>query len=134
MMIIRTDEIRQGTIHKLKTDTRELAKAVWYDARLGWIQQLQQQADKGLAELEHVRIVSSYETTNLNETHQDAEILPRKRGELDAHVREREEEYEHLLRELETEEAEIAEIEDSDQAYLQELKDTIKEQSYVYLP
>jgi hypothetical protein len=38
----------------LKTDSRELAKKVWYDKRLDWIQQLQGCVDAGLADLAHV--------------------------------------------------------------------------------
>lgn len=39
-----------------------------------------------------------------------------------------EKEYEHIMRELEQEMAEVAEIEASDQDYLNELKNTISEQ------
>lgn len=42
-----------------------------------------------------------------------------------------EKEFEALMRELEQEQAEVAEIEESDQDYLNELKATIAEQKYV---
>jgi hypothetical protein len=44
----------QGTIQNLKTDTRELAKSVWYDARSAWLDQLGPHIENGIADLDHV--------------------------------------------------------------------------------
>jgi vacuolar-type H+-ATPase subunit I/STV1 len=59
---------------------------------------------------------------------QDLEILRSTHKDLNNKVREGEEEVEKLLRELELEQAEIEEIEASDKSYLQELKESIKDQ------
>lgn len=54
--------------------------------------------------------------------------MDRVKAELDQHNREREDELARVLRELEQEQAEVAEIESGNKDYVLQLKETIKEQ------
>jgi DNA repair exonuclease SbcCD ATPase subunit len=63
---------------------------------------------------------------------QDEEKLKDINARLDAEVLEQEDELADLERQIEEEEAALAEIENDDKVYLEELKETIKEQTWVY--
>ncbi|KDR84860.1 hypothetical protein GALMADRAFT_233294 [Galerina marginata CBS 339.88] len=112
----RADEEGQAELmHQLnliRTHTRFLARSDWYDWKLQWVEGLRVTADEAFASLEK-------DARALEEPKKAAlEIIPAL-----------EKEYEELMRELEQEQAEVAEIEESDQDYLNELKATIAEQN-----
>jgi kinetochore protein Spc7/SPC105 len=119
----------QHQLHLMKANSRGLAKSDWYDWKLGWVQGLHTAADKGLVELKAVSHMSSmlyltipeYVTQDAKElekiNHLALEILPAL-----------EEEHQLVMRELEQEQADVAEIENGDKNYLNELKASITEQ------
>ncbi|KAJ7630550.1 Spc7 kinetochore protein-domain-containing protein [Roridomyces roridus] len=113
---IRADEEGQAELlHQLnliRTNARGLAKSDWYDWKLRWIEGLRETADKGLEAL-----------------HEDARVLEQLKAMPDQILPALEREYEEVMRELEQEQAEVAEIEGSDQDYLNELKASIAEQN-----
>ncbi|KAJ7042697.1 Spc7 kinetochore protein-domain-containing protein [Mycena alexandri] len=112
---IRADEEGQTELlHQLnliRTNARGLAKSDWYDWKLRWIEGLRETADKGLEAL-----------------NQDARTIEQLRAMPDQILPALEREYEEVMRELEQQQAEVAEIENSDQDYLNELKASIAEQ------
>ena len=61
----------------------------------------------------------------------DARTLEELNRSADGLIPELEQEYQNLTKELEREQAEVAEIESGDQDYLNELKATVSEQKYV---
>ena len=61
----------------------------------------------------------------------DARTLEELNRSADGLIPELEQEYQSLTEELEREQAEVAEIENGDQDYLNELKATVAEQKYV---
>ncbi|KAJ6574650.1 Spc7 kinetochore protein-domain-containing protein [Mycena capillaripes] len=113
---IRADEDGQAELlHQLnliRTNARGLAKSDWYDWKLRWIEDLRETADKGFEALRH-----------------DALIIEQLRAMPDQILPALEREYEEVMRELEQQQAEVAEIENSDQDYLNELKASIAEQN-----
>ncbi|KAJ7169443.1 Spc7 kinetochore protein-domain-containing protein [Mycena filopes] len=113
---IRADEEGQTELlHQLnliRTNARGLAKSDWYDWKLRWIEGLRETADKGLEEL-----------------NQDVRTIEQLRAMPDEVLPALEREYEEVMRELEQQQAEVAEIENSDQDYLNELKASIAEQN-----
>ena len=85
-------------------------------------------ADSAFASLENVS--EEYLSRKMG-THiflKDARTLEGLKKSADALLPDMEREYEELMRELEHEQAEVKEIEESDQDYLNELKATIAEQ------
>ncbi|KAH7927412.1 hypothetical protein BV22DRAFT_1061133 [Leucogyrophana mollusca] len=88
------------------------ARSEWYDWKLQWVEQLYQKADQGFKDLEADATVLE------GIVRQAQEVVPALR-----------EEYEEVMRELEQELADVAELEDCDQGYLNELKATIGEQN-----
>ncbi|KAF8905455.1 Spc7 kinetochore protein-domain-containing protein [Gymnopilus junonius] len=113
---VRADEEgRNELLHQLnliRTHTRFLARSDWYDWKLQWVEGLRITADEAFASLEA-----------------DARALEDPKKAAMAIVPALEKEYEELMRELEQEQAEVAEIEGGDQDYLNELKATIAEQN-----
>ncbi|KAJ7124771.1 Spc7 kinetochore protein-domain-containing protein [Mycena crocata] len=116
MEYIRADEEGQAELlHQLnliRTNARGLAKSEWYDWKLRWIEGLRETADKGFEELR--RDALTIEQLQA----MPEQILPAL-----------EREYEEVMRELEQQQAEVVEIENSDQEYLGELKASIAEQN-----
>lgn len=112
----RADEEGQAELlHQLqliRTNTRGLAKSDWYDWKLQWLEGLRITADKVFKSLE-----------------MDARILEGITTTADQVVPALQQEYEVIMEELEKENAEVAEIEASDQDYLNELKASIAEQN-----
>ncbi|RDB29117.1 hypothetical protein Hypma_015188 [Hypsizygus marmoreus] len=112
----RADEEGQAELlHQLqliRTNTRAQAKSDWYDWKLQWLEGLRVTADKTFKSLE-----------------EDAKTLEGIRATADEVIPALEQEYEEITRELEKEKAEVAEIEASDQDYLNELKASIAEQN-----
>ncbi|KAJ7293774.1 Spc7 kinetochore protein-domain-containing protein [Mycena rebaudengoi] len=115
---IRADEEGQAELrHQLnliRTNARGLAKSEWYDWKLRWIEGLREKADKGFEDLtQDALAIEKLQAI-------PKQVLP---------VLERE--YEDIMRELAQQQAEVAEIESSDQEYLNELKASIAEQNVV---
>ncbi|KAJ6519385.1 Spc7 kinetochore protein-domain-containing protein [Mycena sanguinolenta] len=112
----RADEEGQAELlHQLnliRTNARGLAKSDWYDWKFRWIEGLRETADEGLEALR-----------------QDAATIETLRTMPDEVLPALEREYEEIMRELEEQQAEVAEIENSDQDYLTELKASIAEQN-----
>ncbi|PPQ73088.1 hypothetical protein CVT26_014738 [Gymnopilus dilepis] len=109
------DEGRTELLHQLnliRTHTRYLAKSDWYDWKLQWVEGLRHTADEAFAALEA-----------------DARALEEPKKSAAAIIPALEQEYEEVMRELQQEQAEVAEIEGSDQTYLNDLKGTIEEQN-----
>jgi kinetochore protein Spc7/SPC105 len=73
-------------------------------------------------------VILRYPDKWLNSGSQDAKMLEGFKARADELVPALDQEYENITRELEQEMAEVAEIEGSDQDYLNELKNTISEQ------
>ncbi|KAJ7770895.1 Spc7 kinetochore protein-domain-containing protein [Mycena maculata] len=113
---VRADEEGQAELrHQLnliRTNARGLAKSDWYDWKLRWIEGLRETADKGFAALR-----------------QDALAIEQLQAMPEQVLPALEREYEEVMRELEQQQAEVAEIENSDQGYLNELKASIAEQN-----
>nr|GAT43645.1 predicted protein [Mycena chlorophos] len=108
------DEDREALLHQLdliKSNVRSQAKSEWYDWKLQWIENLQAKLDEALDALR-----------------KDVNTLQGLQEGPDHMISELEQEYESLMRELEQEQAEVAEIENCDQDYLNELKASIAEQ------
>ncbi|KAJ7139735.1 Spc7 kinetochore protein-domain-containing protein [Mycena epipterygia] len=112
---IRADEEGQAELkHQLeliRTNARGLAKSDWYDWKLRWIEGLRETADQGFEALRRDALTIEQLRT------MPEQVLPAL-----------EREYEEVMRELEQQQAEVAEIENSDQEYLNELKGSIAEQ------
>ncbi|KAJ7596756.1 Spc7 kinetochore protein-domain-containing protein [Mycena floridula] len=112
----RADEEGQAELlHQLqliRTNCRELAKSDWYNWKLKWIEGLSLTAAKSFENL----------TT-------DAKTLEKIKAKVDAVVPQLQREYEEIVRELEREQAEVAEIEQCDEQYLNELRASIAEQN-----
>ncbi|KAI0067956.1 hypothetical protein BV25DRAFT_895566 [Artomyces pyxidatus] len=108
------EEIKEELLHQLKlikANNHGTARSQWYDWRLQWVAQLYATADKGFNELtEDARVLESVIS-------QTQSLMPSLR-----------EEHARVMKELEMEQATAAEIENSDQEYLTELKTTIAEQ------
>lgn len=103
----------QQSLKLIKSHAHDQAKSQWYEWKLQWVEQLQETADQGFADLEaDAKVLESL-------TRQVQDLLPSLR-----------EEYEQAIRELEQEQAEVDELERSDQSYLNELKATIAEQDF----
>ncbi|KAI0706070.1 Spc7 kinetochore protein-domain-containing protein [Cytidiella melzeri] len=109
------DELeKQDLLHQLKlikANNIDSAKSQWYDWKSTWVAQLQESAEAAFAELE------SDAKTLESITSQAQGILPSLR-----------EEYAHIVAELDKEEADIAEIENSDKNFLSDLKASIADQ------
>ncbi|KAG1757257.1 Spc7 kinetochore protein-domain-containing protein [Suillus lakei] len=113
--VLADEEGQNELLHQLKlikVHKHAQAKSEWYDWKMQWVEQLYEKADQGFRDLEADAKVLE------NIIRQTQEVVPA----LD-------EEYENLLRELEQEQADVAELENCDQDYLNELKTTIQEQS-----
>lgn len=112
----RADEEGQAELlHQLnliRTNTRAQAKSDWYEWKLQWIEGLRVTAEQALSELET-----------------DAKTLADLRAHADDIVPALQQEYDSIMRELQQEQAEVAEIEQCDQDYLNELKVSIAEQN-----
>ncbi|KAK0456192.1 Spc7 kinetochore protein-domain-containing protein [Armillaria borealis] len=112
----RADEEGQAELlHQLnliRTNTRAQAKSDWYEWKLQWIEGLRVTAEQALSELET-----------------DAKTLAGLRAHADDIVPALQQEYDSIMRELQQEQAEVAEIEQCDQEYLNELKSSIAEQN-----
>ncbi|KZP12027.1 hypothetical protein FIBSPDRAFT_755571 [Athelia psychrophila] len=89
----------------IKANTQASARGEWYDWKLQWVEQLFGKADKAFADLTA-----------------DAEALEKINGQGQMLLPQLREEYEQVMRELEAEQACVAEIESCDQKYLSELK------------
>ncbi|KAL6299649.1 Spc7 kinetochore protein-domain-containing protein [Sparassis latifolia] len=104
-------------VHQLKlikANNYGTAKSQWYDWKTTWVNRLYDQAEQEFSHLESDAQVLA----DLMKEAQD--ILPALRGE-----------YAQVMAELQQEQADISEIENSDQDFLNELKATIAEQQYV---
>ncbi|KAF7320165.1 Spc7 domain-containing protein [Mycena kentingensis (nom. inval.)] len=112
---LRGDEEDQSELlHQLeliRTNVRLKAKGEWYDFKLQWIETLRDKLDQGLVALR-----------------KDRDLLDKLRSMPDEVLPPLEREYEDLMRELEQEQAAVAEIENCDQDYLNELKGTLADQ------
>ncbi|KAF9568515.1 hypothetical protein CPC08DRAFT_625217 [Agrocybe pediades] len=112
----RADEEGQAELlHQLKlirTHTRFLAKSDWYDWKFQWVEGLRATAEEAFVSLEN-----------------DARALEEPKRIATDLIPALEKEYEEIMRELEQEQAEVAEMEEGDQDYLNELKGTIAEQN-----
>ncbi|KAK0208620.1 Spc7 kinetochore protein-domain-containing protein [Desarmillaria ectypa] len=112
----RADEEGQAELlHQLnliRTNTRAQAKSDWYEWKLQWIEGLRMTAEQALSELE-----------------MDAKTLAGLRAHADDIVPTLQQEYDNIMQELQQEQAEVAEIEQCDQDYLNELKASIAEQN-----
>ncbi|KAG6814029.1 hypothetical protein H0H92_003879 [Tricholoma furcatifolium] len=112
----RADEEGQAELlHQLqliRTNTRALAKSDWYDWKLQWLEGLRVTAAQTFQSLES-----------------DVKTLETMRASVGDLVPSLQQEYEEIMKELERESAEVAEIEDCDQDYLNELKASIAEQN-----
>ncbi|KAJ7462823.1 Spc7 kinetochore protein-domain-containing protein [Mycena galericulata] len=113
---IRADEEGQAELlHQLnliRTNARSLAKSDWYDWKLRWIEGLRETADKGFEALR-----------------KDALTIERLQAMPEQVLLALEREYEEVMQELAQQQAEVDEIENSDQEYLNELKASIAEQN-----
>ena len=86
-------------------------------------------ADEALASLENVGThCSNFEGSSFISFSQDTRALEGLKKSIANVIPDLEREYDELMRELEHEQAEVAEIEAGDQDYLNELKATIAEQ------
>lgn len=113
--VLADDEGQNELLHQLKlikVNKHTQAKSEWYDWKMQWVEQLYEKADQGFRDLEADAKVLE------NIIRQAQEVVPALN-----------EEYENLLRELEQEQVDVAELENCDQDYLNELKATIQEQS-----
>ncbi|KAG1754974.1 Spc7 kinetochore protein-domain-containing protein, partial [Suillus paluster] len=113
--VLADEEGQNELLHQLKlikVNKHAQAKSEWYDWKMQWVEQLYEKADQGFRDLEADAKVLE------NIIRQTQEVVPALN-----------EEYENLLRELEQEQADVAELENCDQDYLNELKTTIQEQS-----
>lgn len=89
-------------------------------------------AEEAFKSLENVRCIELLLTSCANFfLCQDARTLEELIRSADGLIPELEQEYQSLTKELEREQAEVAEIEGGDQDYLNELKATVAEQKYV---
>ncbi|KAL4246771.1 hypothetical protein ABKN59_009315 [Abortiporus biennis] len=108
------DSEKEVLLHQLKlikANNHGTARSQWYDWKKEWVEQLQGSAETAFLALESDAKV-------LEDIIKEAQsILPTLR-----------EEYEQVLAELEKEKADVAEVENSDQDYLNELKSSIAEQ------
>jgi hypothetical protein len=89
---------------------------------------LKETVDEAFNALEEVTTRFSYPDNELISNLQDAKMLEGIKARTDEIIPALEQEYENTMRELEQEKNEVAEIEASDQDYLNELKNTISEQ------
>ncbi|KAG1864649.1 Spc7 kinetochore protein-domain-containing protein [Suillus subalutaceus] len=113
--VLADEEGQNELLHQLKlikVNKHAQAKSEWYDWKMQWVEQLYEKADQGFRDLEA-----------------DAKVLENIIRQTQDVVPALNEEYENLLRELEQEQADVAELENCDQDYLNELKTTIQEQS-----
>ncbi|KAG2117939.1 Spc7 kinetochore protein-domain-containing protein [Suillus discolor] len=113
--VLADDEGQNELLHQLKlikVNKHTQAKSEWYDWKMQWVEQLYEKADQGFRDLEADAKVLE------NIIRQAQEVVPALN-----------EEYENLLRELEQEQVDVAELENCNQDYLNELKATIQEQS-----
>ncbi|KAG2149678.1 Spc7 kinetochore protein-domain-containing protein [Suillus cothurnatus] len=113
--VLADEEGQNELLHQLKlikVNKHAQAKSEWYDWKMQWVEQLYEKADQGFRDLEADAKVLE------NIIRQTQEVVPALN-----------EEYENLLRELQQEQADVAELENCDQDYLNELKTTIQEQS-----
>ena len=96
-----------------------------------WVEGLRVTADEAFASLESVSTHPEYypSVTQSTVSIQDARKLEEPKKTAAEIIPDLEKEYEDLIRELEQEQAEVAEIEGGDQDYLNELKATIAEQN-----
>ncbi len=95
----------------IKANKQGAAKEKWYEWKYEWTENLLKDVEKGQAELQRDEIV-------LDEVISQAEdLLPLLKQQ-----------HAQILLELERERRDVAEMEDSDPAYLEELKATIDEQ------
>ncbi|TFK30384.1 hypothetical protein FA15DRAFT_751438 [Coprinopsis marcescibilis] len=112
----RADEEDQASLmHQLnfiKSNTRGKAKSDWYDWKLKWVEGLKATADKAFADLES-----------------DARKLEALNAAAHEVIPGLEQDYADIMEELEREQAEVKEIDESDQDYLNELKASIAEQN-----
>ncbi|KAH9487055.1 Kinetochore protein spc7 [Psilocybe cubensis] len=112
----RADEEGQAELlqqlNLIRTHTRFLARSDWYDWKLQWVEGLRMTAESAFTSLEN-----------------DARALEGPKKVITSIIPALEKEYEDIMRELEKEQTEVAEIEDCDQDYLNELKATIAEQN-----
>ncbi|KAG6817627.1 hypothetical protein H0H87_006255 [Tephrocybe sp. NHM501043] len=112
----RADEEGQAELlHQLqliRTNTRALAKSDWYDWKLQW--------------LEGLRVTADHTFQSLEMDAKALEALNALTGDLIPALKQ---EYEDILKELDKETAEVADIEACDQDYLNELKASIAEQN-----
>uniref|UniRef100_A0A0W0F5T4 Spc7 kinetochore protein domain-containing protein n=1 Tax=Moniliophthora roreri TaxID=221103 RepID=A0A0W0F5T4_MONRR len=109
------EEGQQELLHQLsliRTNTRLLAKADWYEWKHQWIEGLKATAQESFMNLES-----------------DARVLEQLKHKADELVPALQQEYDEIMRELEREQAEVAELEQCDHDYLNELKTSIAEQS-----
>jgi hypothetical protein len=121
----------------IKANTHGNAKSEWYDWKLQWVEQLLGKAEKGFIDLTEVRSLSSVFSAFgfwklILRSVQDAKALEVVTKQAQALVPSLREEYEQVMGELKQEKALVAEIENSDQKYLSELKNTISEQKSVF--
>ncbi|KAF7784689.1 hypothetical protein Agabi119p4_854 [Agaricus bisporus var. burnettii] len=114
---MRADEEGQAELlHQLnfiRTNARGQAKSDWYDWKLKWIEGLQDTAEQTFTDLQS-----------------DAKSLEPIMNSGEELVFALEKECDELLQLLEHEQEEVAEIEASDQNYLNDLKDSIAEQNF----
>ncbi|KIJ45653.1 hypothetical protein M422DRAFT_166538 [Sphaerobolus stellatus SS14] len=112
--ITASEEVRDEILYVLKhikANTILSAKGSWYEWKCGWVKDLQQNAERTLE--------------NLAADEQQLDDIAKRAGKILPGLRQ---EYEEIMRELQQEQAAVAEIENCDQAYLEELKSTIAEQ------
>ncbi|KAE9409333.1 hypothetical protein BT96DRAFT_589066 [Gymnopus androsaceus JB14] len=99
-------------LNLIRKNTRLRARSDWYDWKLEWIEDLKHTAENAFTNLQN-----------------DARSLEKIKAKADEIVPQLQQEYDEIMRELEAEKVEVAQIEECDQDYLNELKNTIAEQN-----
>ena len=105
--------MQQHQLKLIKANKHSAAKEKWYEWKYQWIENLREMAEKGFAELQKDQLVL-------------ADIIDQAGSLLPA----LQQQHAQILLELERERSEVAEMEQSDPVYLEELKATIDEQKY----
>jgi kinetochore protein Spc7/SPC105 len=123
----------QYQLKLIKSNYHGVSRAKWYDYKLKWIQNLSGEAQRGFEALEKVRftVVFLWSLEGWRIATQDALFIEEELKLVQDVLPRLSEQYEQIMHELEKERQEVAELEESDQDYLNELKATIAEQKWV---
>lgn len=112
----------------IRTNARARAKSEWYEWKRQWIEHLHEKTDQANEELQEVHFNLFYMSDLGLILVQDAAEMKIVNDQADELLPKLQAEYDQVMRELGEEQAQVAEIEDCDQDYLNELKETIAEQ------